>query len=60
MFGVGRSAAVGALLAAMLFPNNYPTVDAALAALQTVRPQVRPTAHQLQVARQAQALLFVQ
>jgi protein-tyrosine phosphatase len=57
MFGVGRSAAVGALLAAALHGDKYRTVDAALAALRTVRPQAAPTALQLRAARGALELL---
>jgi protein-tyrosine phosphatase len=57
MFGVGRSAAVGALLAAALHGDKYRTVDAALAALRTVRPQAAPTAPQLRTARGALELL---
>jgi hypothetical protein len=60
MFGVGRSAAVGALLAAVLHPETYATVDAALAALKTVRPQVGPTALQMRVVRETLHLLRAQ
>jgi hypothetical protein len=54
-FGVGRSAAMGALCATAARPDLYPTWDAAVDALKHVRPEVSTTPLQRRVARAAHA-----